>query len=519
MLGMVNSFLADPVINPNDALVTGYDFLIDQADAITESLQTQGIPLANQAHLINNAWTAADFRNALFTLPVAPGLLSLNSHFEHYRFFPNGPQDVFATEIIAATDYNGSLIFSVGCHSGLNVTDALSPQPRDWPQAFNAQNASFLGNTGYGYGDSDLVAYSELLMVNFVEALGDWSGGPQTVGQAMQMAKSRYFNSLAAGSFSNYDEKVLEEMTLYGLPMLRINMPLTTSLPAGGDSVVSAATLSPETGNEIMGTPINLTFAYEQHDVLGRGSYFTLENEVETYVAGGRPIQPRSSVNVSAEGFLAKGVLWTGGTFIDAANFDPVISNVITDELYLDPEPVYALDYWFPVSLGSINRYLSIEGESLARLAVVPGQYKPEGNGNSNGTQRLYTSLDFEVYHAPFDNTDFVAPSIWDTQAWRDTNGPTVNFEALVTDDGSAIERVVVMYRPLNQHTWHLLDLAYDPATQLATGSTGIGAPFEYVVQAVDNSGNVAIALDYGGGFGSDLPEMWYINLPVILKP
>ena len=46
---------------------------------------------------------------------------------------------------------------------------------RDWPQAFNMQQATFFGNTGYGYGDSDLVAYSELLMVNFVDALGDWS--------------------------------------------------------------------------------------------------------------------------------------------------------------------------------------------------------------------------------------------------------------------------------------------------------------------------------------------------------
>jgi hypothetical protein len=496
-------------------LITGYDFLLDQANAITESLQTQGIPLANQEHLINNSWTAVDFSNTLFTQPVAPGLISLNSHFEHHRFFPNGPQDVFATEIIAATDYEGSLIFSVGCHSGLNVTDLMAVEPRDWPQAFNDQNATFLGNTGYGYGDSDLVAYSELLMVNFVDALGDWSEGPQTVGQAMKMAKFRYFNSLAAGSFSNYDEKVLEEMTLYGLPMMRINMPVTTSVPVGGYSVVDGASLAVGTGSG--GTAVNLAYDFDRHDIPGRGSYYTVQGEVETYVAGGRPIQPRASVDVSVPGQLAKGVLWTGGSFMDVPDFDPVVSRVITDERYIDPEPGYGLDYWFPVGPGSINRFLSVEGESLDRLVVVPGQYKPDGNGQ--GTQRLYTELTFEIYHAPFDNSDFVAPSIWDARAWRDTDGRTVNFDVLVTDEGSDIQRVLVMYRLQNSHTWQSLDLVYDPATETASGGVEIMQPYEYLVQAVDASGNVALALNYGRGFGGDLPPAWYVYLPVIMKP
>ncbi|HUM72157.1 MAG TPA: C25 family cysteine peptidase, partial [Chloroflexota bacterium] len=523
MLGMVDSFLADSVIEPGDALITGYDFLIDQANAITASLQSQGIPLLNQTHLIDNSWTAVDFANTLFSQPVAPGLISLNSHFEHYRFFPNDPQDVYATQIVAATDYNGALIFSVGCHSGLNVTDALAglpgDEPRDWPQAFNAQNATFFGNTGFGYGDSDLVAYSELLMLNFVEALGDWSQGPQTVGQAMMMAKHHYFNSMAAGSFSNYDEKVIGIMTLYGLPMLRINMPITSSIPIGGYSVVAAPDGAPERApaspDAVLGTPLNLTFDYERHDVAGRGSYFTVAGQVETYVAGGRPILPLASVNIDMPGYLARGVLWTGGSFVDVPDFDPIVSRVITDERYLDAEPGYGLDYWFPVGVGSVNRFLTLDGESQQRLVLVPGQYKPDGP--NQGTQRLYTSLDFEVYHAPFNSGDFVAPNIWDTQAWRD--GQAVNFAATVTDEGSGVQRVVVLYRPTSGQTWHLLDLTHDPLTNLATGSATISGPFEYAVQAVDRSGNVSLALDYGGGFGGDVPAMWYLNLPIILKP
>lgn len=61
----------------------------------------------------------------------------------------------------------------------------------DWAQAFSRQRANFVGNTGYGYGDSDLIAYSERLIV-------------------------------------------LGEATLYGLPMLRITMPVTTTVKPGG---------------------------------------------------------------------------------------------------------------------------------------------------------------------------------------------------------------------------------------------------------------------------------------------
>jgi hypothetical protein len=104
----------------------------------------------------------------------------------------------------------------------------------DWAQAFSRQRANFVGNTGYGYGDSDLIAYSERLMANFAQELGYWGKGPQTVGNALLHAKQRYYNSLPAQTFSNYDEKVLGEATLYGLPMLRINLPVTTTIKPGG---------------------------------------------------------------------------------------------------------------------------------------------------------------------------------------------------------------------------------------------------------------------------------------------
>ena len=47
--------------------------------------------------------------------------------------------------------------------------------------------------------------------------------------EALVRAKHRYYNSIAAGGLSVYDEKVLAEATLYGLPMLRVDVPNPTT--------------------------------------------------------------------------------------------------------------------------------------------------------------------------------------------------------------------------------------------------------------------------------------------------
>ena len=60
----IDAYLVRPVIAPQNALVTGYDFLIDEATAISNTLHGQGIN--DLTALINNAWTARSFRTAFF---------------------------------------------------------------------------------------------------------------------------------------------------------------------------------------------------------------------------------------------------------------------------------------------------------------------------------------------------------------------------------------------------------------------------------------------------------------------
>ena len=215
----------------------------------------------NQTNLIDNNWRGWDFRDVAFG-PTNFDLISLNSHFDHRLFFPNGspteqqggePNLVFADELDnAANDFTGALVFSVGCQSGLNVSDRwYNPGDpftgADWAQMFAGEGATFIGNTGFGYGDADLLAYSEKLILNFVGHLGynptGTAAGNPTVGGSLLEAKQQYFNSLAAGTLSVYDEKVMAEMTLYGLPMQKVELPDQTNVdPAGTPAGMVAPT-------------------------------------------------------------------------------------------------------------------------------------------------------------------------------------------------------------------------------------------------------------------------------------
>jgi hypothetical protein len=62
-------------------------------------------------------------------------------------------------------DLTNSLIYSAGCHAGYNIVNphgvlGLTRQP-DWAQAIAAKGGTLIGGTGYQYGDTDFIKYSE----------------------------------------------------------------------------------------------------------------------------------------------------------------------------------------------------------------------------------------------------------------------------------------------------------------------------------------------------------------------
>ncbi len=462
--------------------------------------------------LIDNAWTAQDFRDLAFDA-TAYDLISLNSHFDHFRFFPNDPTDVMATEFDETNNFDGRLIFSVGCHAGLNLFDnttVLAFTGADFAQIFARHGATFIGNTGFGYGDGDLLAYSERLLLNFTENLGynpvpGQNSTLPTTGEALMLAKQRYLNSLGNGGLTVYDEKVLAELTLYGLPMLKVNMPTQTSVVPGGDSVFTTtppiAISGPSGANA---WEQNLTFTYTPHtisDPVRNGTYYTVNGEESLLTTGNRPILPQTSVNFSSATEIARGVLMEGGSFTDNFYFDPVITQIITQEVSLSGEGVYLAQTLYPLSPVSINRFLTVDGVAQQRLVVMPAQFQStDVTLASTGILRLYDNLDLVVYTASFTETDFISPNIWGVQTVE--NAGNFEFTVDLSDNDSGVHRVLVLYRDMTANSWTGVDLTYNPNSGLATGSVPVtGGTVEYFIQAVDQTGNVSLVLDHGVPF------------------
>ena len=99
--------------------------------------------------------------------------------------------------------------------------------PLDWAQAFARKQATLVAGTGYQYGDTDFIEYSERLYLNFAKQLRaklpDGTSGPVPVGEALVKAKLQYLATTP--DIRGIHQKALLEATLFGLPMLGVNMP------------------------------------------------------------------------------------------------------------------------------------------------------------------------------------------------------------------------------------------------------------------------------------------------------
>ncbi|MBP8298111.1 MAG: hypothetical protein KAX84_18515, partial [Burkholderiales bacterium] len=475
-----------------------------------------------------NAWTAGDFRADVLSKTVGPGLLSLNGHFEHSRFFPFALPDVTAAEfLLASTNFSGTLGYSVGCHSGLNVPDTAESTPErrtDWPQVFAGRNALWVGNTGYGYGDSDLIAYSERLMALFTRHLGDQPDMP--VGLALTRAKTQYVLEKTVGGMSNYDEKSMAVSTLYGLPMQRMTLPQVATVY--GPFLIEAAPVKPAkfaaAAAATATTHINLDFTFATFTT-SQGSLLRLVGDSDSgdLVLAGRAVQPRASrVITSPAGMVARGALVLGGTFAEIANFDPIVSRIVTEQTYLTAEPAFPTSSLFPAVMGNVVRLLDTDGGVDQQLNVVPAQFLATTTATPTiGVERAYSHLEYEIQHAPFTDTDLIPPSVRLIAAFGSAG--QITFSVKADDTRSAdpltageVRRVLVLYRAPGEPTWARKELAYSPVADRWTGGVGASGEIEYFAQAVDATGNVATALDYGNPFRAATARATY--LPVVAR-
>src|SRR5206468_5327857 len=118
-------------------------------------------------------WSANDvLSSALGPLSTAPSIVSVDAHYNQYEL--EAANRDLANSGQAGANLAARILFTMGCHGGLNIADSLgsatSPVNKylDWPELYaQKQAAMYIANTGFGYGDTESVALSERLLALF----------------------------------------------------------------------------------------------------------------------------------------------------------------------------------------------------------------------------------------------------------------------------------------------------------------------------------------------------------------
>ena len=530
------------VIVPHTSLVTGYDFVGDAAvaikaemDAGTNSTADTLIQAPGLSPTDPSAWTADQLRTKLlggnFDIAV------LSGHFSAGNLLAaDYTSQLSAAEVAASSgDLTNDLFMALGCHGGYSIpgSDLLSgssPDP-DWAKALLRKGAAgYISATGYAYGDTELTEYGEQLFVLMAQQLRTGTG-PISVGQAVVKAKRQYLAEIA--QLTGIDQKTIVEMTLYGLPMMKVDMPGARLTSPSDNSVVSstdAVASGPGASFGLRSSAVALSPALSTHTVdlenLSNGSTITT-----TYLSGSdgvvanpfEPIYPKTIYNVNVNGRVLRGVALRGGSYTDASGIVPLTSSPTTEtstaHLSYNTEVFYPTQTWMP------NYYDALSGGNT-RLVLVPAQFRSSAPGAINGTLRKFDQLNLQLYYLPGNWPSAgsattkaaavsAAPSILGASAA--VNGNVVTFSVNAVADGSAsVQSVWILYtgRVGNPYygTWAPLDLtqsADDPtlwAGMLTLQSSADAQDLLFMVQAVGGAGLTTLSTNLGAYY-SITPE------------
>ena len=532
--GIVDAYLGTPagvVPAPASLLVTGYDFLSDAASAVQSELEAgAGVPAdtliapREQSPADPAAWTADDLRQAL--LGSRHDLIFLAGHFSASSALAADYRTrLLSTELLASpVDLTNALIFSAGCHAGYNIVDAdaitgVTPQP-DWAQTFARKGATLIAGTGYQYGDTDFIEYSERLYLEFSRQLRAGSG-PVAVGKALQDAKQAYLAGTPV--LRGIHEKALLESTLFGLPMLRVNMPQGRGNPGGDGSIVPSVTPFASNPGAALGlafadvrlTPDLTSQSVEMKDPpdgpIYTGVYLSGPDGVVANPA--EPVLPLEMDNVAVPGTLLRGVGFRGGSYADQPGVLP-LTGAATTEVRGVHAP-FISTVFYPIQPWSTNYFdlLSNPGSGATRLVLTPAQLGATDPASGLSTLRSFSAMDFRLFYSSNTQTYgggsipalSAPPSI--VNVTGEIGSDAVAFRVRVTGNPAAgIQSVWVTYTALAgpyAGRWQPLDLVQSPGdSTLWEGTLDLnGASAQdvrFMVQAANGVGLVSMATNLG---------------------
>jgi hypothetical protein len=413
-------------------------------------------------------WNASDVLTNALQSSAPPSIVSIDAHYNQYEL--EAAAGDLANSGQASAALVARILFTMGCHGGLNVSDTLgdptSPVNKylDWPQLYaQDQAAMYIANTGYGYGDSASVALSERLLALFAKNLHSDSG---SVGEEWVNALQQYFAT--AGAYDVYDEKVMEETTFYGLPFWHFSTPGSTPT-----FTPLTATLDPITGTQ--SATINFP-----------GAGATTQTEFGLY----RPNLPITNQQVTSS-LPARGV-WIKSLTSTETNTNAVLGYPTIDQTAHEPTPNVS-PIFFPASPFTLERSLAFGNER--DYLNVSDQFRPTGPGNT-GVQRHFSGGQFEVFYSQ--SADQVAPLISQVNVSNTSGVATVT--ARVSSDSGQVAEVAAL---VNDGHWHYLQLSQSSQdATLWTATISVNEDPEVFVEATDGV-NVSYSANKGLNFTS----------------
>ena len=500
------------VLNIQSALTTGDDFFVDGAKDTRTALNAQfSLPLTSSGALLppDQLWTAQDLRNSFFGA-TGPDVGALFAHYNHWLAQPASlPALPQLTDFATTADVNrrAQLLFTIGCHGGLNVPDLIggpvSAEDRkrllDWAQAYSQiRTAVYVANSGFGYGDTKTVDLSERLMRQFAQNLNSYG----TIGEQWVRALHSYYET--AGTYDVVDEKVMAEATMYGLPFYGYSgtpqnpppapTPPTTHLDGGLDTAslpAIAPNIQPQDAGD--GQTLFRDPAHPDGSSYADGSTLLTAGTLSAFY---RPVQPQFSRDVTVPGKPAHGAFITSLSTSTFANVKPVKAFPLVHS----PNDRPLVDYpniFFPAGLVTVNRDVAF-GVERDTAVVNLGRFRPNDTGD-RGTEQVVKSIGLDIGYS--NSTDNNVPQITQSGAVETSPG---NFTAFVraTDDSGSLHRVAILYND-GAPGWHVLGLQQQGTSDLWTATFSASGPVVLDAEVQDNAGNVGYSFNKAVNFQS----------------
>ncbi len=499
-------------LRSSTAFVSGYDFITDGSQLVQSRLASI-LGSGNVRALISDTWSKSTLLGALGAFPSGgPAAINdWNGHYDNYQALAaDGDQSnlLSAADLTGSDALSGGIFFTMGCHAGFQTTDAIvgtsAADKLDWAEYFAGTGTGFVGNTGFGLGNTDSVAFSEELMADLAGHLD----GSISIGEALAQAKRDYYLSRTA--FSSYDEKTLSEAELYGLPMYGVGSapaalaatPLATVSPDPVPGSTSSTSPSEGSLHPLAGTSADVAAfdavpLFSSLQTGAHGQYFT--NAGQMQAPNYRPLQPYLTLPATRSGSRAHGVLIDGLTSDDHTPFDPDNVRPTLDLSAHEPEPQFDEEAW-PTKVPTLVTLDDANGLQQS-LDLTTGQFFTDDTSHQ-GVERLWTHIGGRVTYSP--SADFVPPTIDSIDAYL-SNG-VVAFTGTFSDldqNGNAgtVALAQVVYDVDNSGTWVSLPLQQQSGGAWTGGVSFSGTHVQFFVEACDTAGNCGFSSNKGRYF------------------